>query len=114
MKIFVLEVITGSIENMSIETVGVYENKKLALGALHILPMETHNMIYNIEVFEMNASPRDIVSDTDAEIRRLMDEGVIDQLVGEDGRFYYVLTEAGNNIAKKMKEDNPDDGNEPI
>ena len=35
-----------------------------------------------------------------------MDEGIIDQLVGEDGKFYYILTEMGSEIAKKMTEDN--------
>jgi hypothetical protein len=30
-----------------------------------------------------------------------MDAGVIDQLVGEDGKFYYVLTEFGKEITKQ-------------
>ena len=45
-----------------------------------------------------------------------MDEGIIDQLVGEDGRFYYVLTPLGNEITKKIdiKIDKNDDKDQSL
>ena len=32
----------------------------------------------------------------------LMKKGYVEQLVGDDGRFYYELTEMGQNIAEEM------------
>ena len=32
-----------------------------------------------------------------------MDKGYIDQLIGEDGNFYYKLTDKGNKVAKYIK-----------
>ena len=106
MKIFALEVIMGDPTNLSIETIGVYTSEKRALRALQNLPAETDGLVYNIEAFEVNAEPRDIFQDTYQDVKRLMDEGIIDQLVGEAGKFYYKLTEMGSEIAKKMTEDN--------
>ena len=34
-----------------------------------------------------------------------MKEGVLDQLVGEDGRFYYKLTEKGKKRSKDISKD---------
>ena len=95
-KIYVLEVIMGSPDSLCIETIGVYSTKKNALRALSKLPAETIEVVYNIE-------------DSYDEVKSLMDKGVIDQLVGEDGRFYYVLTDMGKEIAKEMKKKKEDD-----
>jgi hypothetical protein len=116
MEIFALEVIMGPPENMSIETVGIYTTKLLAVEAMEKLPAATDDLVYNIEPFKLNGEPRDIFKDNYQDVQRLMDEGIIDQLVGEDGRFYYVLTEMGYEIARKIdiKIDKNDDKNEPI
>lgn len=114
MKVFALEVIMGSPTNLSIETIGIYSNENHALRAMKNLPAETDCIVYNIEEFEVDAEPRDIFNDTYQDIKRLMDEGVIDQLVGEDGKFYYVLTEMGRDIAKAIEKNKDKDGKESI
>tara|TARA_R110000765_G_scaffold333227_1_gene423803 strand:+ start:53 stop:400 length:348 start_codon:yes stop_codon:yes gene_type:complete len=108
-KIYVLEVIMGSPDSLCIETIGVYSTKKNALRALSKLPAETIEVVYNVEAFEVDEEPRDIFEDSYDEVKSLMDKGVIDQLVGEDGRFYYVLTDMGKEMAKAMKKKKEDD-----
>ena len=110
MKIYVLEIITGSPESLSIETIGIYSTKKNALRALGKLPPETTELVYNIEIFEVDAEPKDVFKDAYDDVKNLMDKGIIDQLIGEDGRFYYVLTEAGKEIANTIKK-KEEDGN---
>ena len=102
MKVFVLEVIMGPVENLSVETIGIYTTYVRALRAMEKLPAPTDDIVYNIEQFKVDDEARDIFKDSDQDIKRLMDEGIIDQLVGEDGRFYYVLTPLGNEITKKI------------
>tara|TARA_A100001515_G_scaffold144238_1_gene147724 strand:+ start:277 stop:621 length:345 start_codon:yes stop_codon:yes gene_type:complete len=109
MKVYVLEVIISSPDGLSIETIGVYSTKKNALRELGRLPPETLDLVYNIETFEIDAEPIDIFKDVYDDVKDLMDKGLIDQLVGEDGRFYYVLTEAGKDIAKAVKKKKEDD-----
>jgi len=116
MKIFVLEVIMGPVGNMSIETIGIYTTKFRAINAMEKLPAPTDELVYNIEQFKVDDEARDIFKDNDQDVKRLMDEGIIDQLVGEDGRFYYVLTPLGNEIAKKIdiEIDKNDDKNQSL
>ena len=116
MKIYALEVIMGPVGNMSIETIGMYTTKLRAIQAMEKLPAPTEEIVYNIEQFKVDDVPRDIFKDSDQDIKRLMDEGIIDQLVGEDGRFYYILTDLGNEIAKKIdiKIDKNDDKNQSL
>ena len=116
MKIYALEVIMGPVGNMSIETIGMYTTKLRAVQAMEKLPAPTDELVYNIEQFKVDDEPRDIFQDNHQDVKRLMDEGIIDQLVGEDGRFYYVLTEMGYEIARRIdiKIDKNDDKNEPI
>ena len=117
MKVFVLEVIMGPVENLSVETIGIYTTYVRAIGAMEKLPAPTDDIVYNIEQFNVDDEARDIFKDSDdsdQDIKRLMDEGIIDQLVGEDGRFYYVLTPLGSEITKKIdiKIDKNDDKND--
>ena len=105
MKVYVLEVIISSPDGLSIETIGVYSTKKNALRELGRLPPETLDLVYNIETFEIDAEPIDIFKDVYDDVKDLMDKGLIDQLVGEDGRFYYVLTEVGKDTAKAVKKE---------
>ena len=119
MKVFVLEVIMGPVENLSVETIGIYTTYVRAISAMEKLPAPTDDIVYNIEQFNVDDEARDIFKDSDdsdQDIKRLMDEGIIDQLVGEDGRFYYVLTPLGNEIAKKIdiKIDKNDDKDQSL
>lgn len=116
MKIYALEVIMGPIENMIVETIGIYTTKTRAIQAMQNLPAPKDDWVYNIEEFKVDDYPKDIFRDHDKDVQRLMKEGVIDQLVGEDGRFYYVLTDLGNEIAKKIdiEIDKNDDKNQSL
>ena len=67
-------------------------------------------MVYNVSEFEVDAPPHNAWKDHSEEVKNLMDMGIIDQLIGEDGNFYYRLTEKGKEIAKGDNED-PDDYN---
>jgi hypothetical protein len=104
-KVYILEIVTSSGGHFSLETVGVYSNENEAIKAIQKLPPETQHMKYNIQSFIINAPPFDIDDNTAKNVKELMDFGVIDQLVGEDGNFYYVLTELGKEIAKKPPDD---------
>ena len=83
MKLFVLEMIMGNQFSFSLETIGIYSTQKKALAALRQLPAENENMVYNISEFEVDATPHN-AWDHSAEVKNLMDLGIIDQLVGED------------------------------
>ena len=107
MKLFALEMIMGNQFSFSLETIGIYSTQEKALKALRQLPMENENMVYNISEFEVDAPPHN-AWDNSTEIKNLMDMGIIDQLVGEDGNFYYRLTEKGKEITKAKRKD-PDD-----
>lgn len=108
MKIVVLEVMTKSGFNFSVEVVGIYGSQKLALEALKELPPESESLMYNIEIFTLNDPPVDILNRWSTEIKELMDMGIIDQLVGEDGKFYYELTPMGKKIVENFPKDHPD------
>ncbi len=102
MKLFVLEMISGNQFSFSVETVGIYSTQTKAMEALRGLPPESHNMVYNISEFEVDAAPSNSF-DYSKEVKNLMDLGIIDQLVGEDGHFYYKLTDKGKEIAKDQR-----------
>jgi len=109
-KVYILEVVMNSGSkgiHLSLETIGVYSTKNEALKAIQKLPPETDRMVYNIQSFILNAPAVDIVEDTSKNVKELMDLGVIDQLVGEDGQFYYVLTEFGKEVTKQAGQDDP-------
>ena len=102
MKLFALEMIMGNQLSFSIETIGIYSTQKKAMDALRELPPETNSMVYNISEFKVDAPPTNS-NDYAKEIKNLMDMGIIDQLVGEDGHFYYQLTDKGKEIAKAQR-----------
>ena len=99
--LYVLEVVINSGSRLSLETIGVYSSENEAMKAIQKLPPETDQMIYNVQSFIVNASPLDVFEDHAKDTKELMDAGIIDQLVGEDGNFYYILTEFGKEITKQ-------------
>jgi len=99
--LYVLEVVINSGEHLSLETVGVYSSESEATKAIQGLPPESERMAYNIQSFIVDASPLGAFEDCSKDIKELMDLGVIDQLVGEDGNFYYSLTDFGKEIIKR-------------
>lgn len=111
MKAFVLEVIHQNGDSFSIEAIGVYSSEDAALEAIGTLPDETDDYVYIIETFNLDEDPRNFISEADVmdEVKNLMDEGLVDQLIGEDGEFYYTLTEAGKEIGDNLQ-DEDDEG----
>lgn len=103
MNVFVLEVIRSINSTLFLETIGIYSNLESALKAIQSLPPESSKVAYNIEKFTLDAKPVDIFGDYGVkDVKELMDMGIVDQLVGEDGNFYYELTELGKQIAADL------------
>ena len=111
MEVFVLEIIHQNGDSFSIEAIGVYSSEDAALEAIGALPDETDDYVYNIEVFNLDEDPRNFISEADVmnEVKNLMDMGIVDQLIGEDGKFYYTLTEAGKEIGDNLQDEDDED-----
>jgi len=106
MNIFVLEVIRSINRTLFLETIGIYSSLDNAIKAIQGLPPESSKVAYNIEKFTLDAKPTNIFGDYGVkDIKELMDMGIIDQLVGEDGNFYYELTTLGQQIASDLTMD---------
>ena len=106
-KLYTVEIIMETGKSFSIETLGIYSSQEKAIEAIRALPMETEHMMYNIGEFILDDPPHNEYEDLSTEIKNLMDKGIIDQLIGEDGLFYYQLTDKGKEMAKvkRSKED---------
>ena len=123
-QVYVIIMVQDSLDHkmplFSMEPIGVYENLHTALEyveKLENLTTDSRETHYDILEFEIGEKPffleflekeQKIVEDTVMKaILKLMKKGLVDQLVGEDGQFYYTLTEAGKesdgNIPKNVK-----------
>jgi len=106
MSVFVLEVIRSINHTLFLETIGIYSSMEKAIQALKELPPESSKVAYNIEKFDVDAKPLNIFGDYGVkDVKDLMDMGIIDQLIGEDGNFYYELTSLGKQIATDLTMD---------
>jgi len=101
----------------SIEPVGVFEDLEEAidyaskLEDIHQSP-ENVDTSYDILDFNLNEKPqilsflekttRSLEDEITLVLMSLMDKGYVEQLIGDDGRFYYELTEKGEGIAEEM------------
>ena len=112
MTVYVLELVRSIDDGVfSMEAIGLYSSEKKAIEAITSLPDETDNYVYNIEEFELDANPRNFLDGLADDLKQLMDLGVVDQLVGEDGEFYYTITEAGEWIVNNLEiEDREEEG----
>lgn len=86
--------------------VGVFDNEKLAL--LHKKDLESlndtddnHIVFYEILEYELNVpqDPRDF-DDISEELQDLVSKGIVDYMIGEDGQFYFHLTDKGKDIVQ--------------
>jgi hypothetical protein len=97
----------------TLETVGVYSSEEIALEAIKELPIETDDCVYDIQDFELDASAKDFMDEIQSDLKNMMDMGVVDQLIGEDGQFYYELTDAGKemgeNLTRREEEEEEED-----
>ena len=112
MTVYVLELVRSIDDGVfSMEAIGLYSSEEKAIEAITSLPDETDDYVYNIEEFELDADPRNFLDGLADDLKQLMDLGVVDQLVGEDGEFYYTVTEAGEEIVNNLEiEDTEEEG----
>ena len=107
--------------SFSVEPLGVYSELEMALDYVNKLESTTTNnksmfeeIVYDVMEFDMDNEPlmlswlkkeKQILEDNiqDA-ILQLMQDGLVDQLIGEDGHFYYTLTDIGKEKMKSMPE----------
>lgn len=113
MIVYVLIKIEDNGVTISVDPLGVYEDAELALDwieKLEKLNVNPDEIVFDALEYEVDADPiglksmrqtydavADKVNDT---VKGLMDKGLIDQLIGEDGEFYYELTHRGKTTMK--------------
>lgn len=119
MKIYVIIWITKFDSLYSMEPIGCYKDMEDALSNVAKLEKvwkklgndEYEEAAFDIIDFDLNEKPylleyfmkmKDKARDTaDDQLRKLIKQGLVEQLIGEDGHFYYELTEMGKKVAKK-------------
>ena len=107
--------------SFSVEPLGVYSELEIAMDYVDKLETATTNdksmfdeTVYDIMEFDMDGEPlmlswlkkeKQMLEQTiqDA-VLKLMQDGLVDQLIGEDGNFYYTLTDVGKDKMKSMPE----------
>ena len=121
MKIYTIIWITKFDKLYSMEPIGSYKDMETALeyvaklesawkkvdsgkyeeSAFDIIDIVVDEEPYLLEHLKnMNETAHDIRDD---EFRKLMRQGLVEQLVGEDGHFYYELTDKGKEVAKNYR-----------
>ena len=118
-KLYVIVMVESSmdIDVFSLEPLGIYKDLDLALDYVNKLEKAipesgVSESIFDVLEFKIDAEPimlefltkqkLKIEESLEVALIQLMDRGVIDQLVGEDGHFYYRLTKLGESEIKKM------------
>ena len=107
-------------DSYSVEPVGVYTDLEIALDYTDKLEdmikppkgSKKPYAIFDILEFEIDKKPmlleymqkdKDrLESGVEKMLVKLMKKGLVDQLIGEDGHFYYVLTDSGKKIIKGL------------
>lgn len=93
--------------------IGGFTSLKLAREAMKELKANERNkkVLYDLITVPANQIPT-TTDEYEKAIYDLIDMGLMEALVGEDGYFYYELTEAGKEKAKKMIEKIEESDNE--
>lgn len=118
-KVYVIVMIEGDLEEhgFAVEPLGVFSSEKKAIKYAKELqdltPKNGAEVVYDVFDFGLDDEPfmlafmkkqKEISDDLAQEmIIDLMKEGMVDQLIGEDGRFYYTLTKLGQKMFNEMK-----------
>jgi len=106
---YLLECIIEKGENFIIEGVGIYSSEKKAeyfraMCEKELTDEERECIMFEYREIELNQEPEfvmsqqehlDIVSES---LTEMVKEDLLDQLVGEDGDFYYRITEKGKEL----------------
>lgn len=116
MNVYIIIMIVNDDDVISMEPVGVFSSLKKAkkyadrLDELTIQDDDESEIMYDILEYELDTKPPLInwlakqkekhLNEIEKTLSELMSSGVIDQLVGEDGKFYYTLTDIGKVAAK--------------
>jgi hypothetical protein len=120
-KIYVLVIIELTNEDsLSAEPVGVYTDLHEAIkysAECQLLLEDTISSQTMFDVFEFSLDDKppmlSLLEKTRSRLEnqlsktliKLMKRGLIDQLIGEDGHFYYILTKEGEKIKDSFPED---------
>lgn len=113
-KLYILLMVVAKDEFFSIEPVGVYSSLKMANKNMkecqkYISPAHTKATAFEVIDMIMNEEAsflqwyKEAANILDNETKSLMDKGYIDQLIGEDGEFYYDITEKGEKLEKYIR-----------
>jgi predicted transcriptional regulator len=111
--VYVLVKIEDNGLTISVDPLGVYEDAELAMEwieKLEDLNVNPDEIIFDALEYEVDADPislkqmtliHDSVSNkVDETIQGLMKKGLIDQLIGPEGKFHYELTDRGKTTMK--------------
>lgn len=121
-QIYVIIMIEKFIDSYSVEPLGVYTDLELALNYADELENEVKPpsgmkgkkpvAVFDILEFDIDEEPlllkhlkqdsKNLESGVQKMIVSLMKKGYVDQLIGEDGHFYYVLTKSGKDIVRNL------------
>ena len=113
-KLYILIMVVAKDEFFSIEPVGVYSSLKMANKNMkecqtYISPAHEKTTAFEVIDMIMNQEAsfiewyKEAANILDNETKSLMDKGYIDQLIGEDGEFYYDITEKGEKLEKYIR-----------
>ena len=110
MKIYCLVRIEDINGIITVDPMGIYEDLEDVMAWIDQLQALSAdiNVVYDVLDFEKNHEPyllthmreekEKIVDSVNDALSALMKKGYIDQLVGEDGNFYYDLTAKGKSV----------------
>ncbi len=121
-KVYAIVMITGDVDatGFGVEPIGIYSSMEVAFDFVEQLEKEAPQIKgeYMFDIFEYKLDEQPLILEffkarkklqqqsedylTDMLVD-LMKDGIIDQLVGEDGHFYYKLTEKGKAKGRKLK-----------
>ena len=93
------------------DVIGAFTSIRRAREAFRELPPETENLIYDVlsipvnKVITESESSAELFSDgtNSIVVEGLVKQGLVEPLIGEDGEFYFILTEEGKKVAEKRK-----------
>ena len=113
-KLYILIMVVAKDEFFSIEPVGVYSSLKMANKNMkecqtYISPAHEKTTAFEVIDMIMNQEAsfiewyKEAANILDNETKSLIDKGYIDQLIGEDGEFYYDITEKGEKLEKYIR-----------
>jgi len=120
--LIVMIVSEGNVKpTFSVEPIGIYSELEVALDYAEELEKYTtddkdmfQETVYDVMEFEVDQEPlmlswlkkekQILESSIQKAVLDLMKDGLVDQLIGEDGHFYYTLTDLGKERMKAMPE----------